>query len=68
MNYFGIFNINDNHKLLRYSTQEQVERVYDDMDSVSKQLVSVHEICLPNIPYATENIGKTYDPSTGTFS
>lgn len=68
MNYFGIFNINDNYKLLRYSTQEQSERVYDEVDPATKQTFSVHEVCLPDIPYVEENIGKSYDPSTGIFS
>jgi hypothetical protein len=68
MTYFGIFNINNNYKLLRYSTQEQSERVYDEVDPATKQTFTVHEVCLPNIEYSEENIGKSYDPSTGTFS
>lgn len=68
MTYYGIFDINQNYKLIRYSTQPQSERVYEEIDPVTKQSFTIHEICLPEIKYSEEYFGKTYDPSTGTFS
>lgn len=68
MTYFGIFDLNQNYKLLRYSTQEQNERIYEDTDPVTKQTLTIHEVCLPNVEYLDTNISKNYDPSTGTFS
>lgn len=67
MKYYGIFNQNDNYKLLRYSTDEQVGSVYSYTDPVTKVLVSVNEVCLPDIEYSEDNIGKEYDTNTGLF-
>jgi len=67
MLYFGIFNTNDNYKLIRYSDIEQTSRQYLETDPVTKQSFQVNEICLPNIEYSTDHIGKHYDPNTNTF-
>lgn len=68
MKLFGIFDTNQNYKLLRYSTQAQVENEYQETDSVTKQTYTVHEVCLADIEYSDDNIGKHYNPNTGTFS
>lgn len=68
MKLYGIFDTNQNYKLLRYSTQAQAENEYQETDSATKQTYIVHEVCLPEIEYSDDNINKHYDPSTGTFS
>lgn len=68
MKLYGIFDTNQNYKLLRYSTQAQAEIEYQETDPTTKQTSAVHEVCLPEIEYSDDNIGKHYDTSTGTFS
>ena len=68
MKLYGIFNQNDNYKLLRYSTDEQTENTYSYTDPVSKTLVAVHEVCIPDIDYSENFIGKFYNLETQTFS
>lgn len=68
MKLYGIFDTNQNYKLLRYSTQEQTENEYQETDPTTKQIFTVHELCLPEIEYSDDNIGKHYNPTTGEFS
>ena len=68
MKLYGIFNQNDNYKLLRYSTDEQTENTYSYTDPVSKTFVTVHEVCIPDIDYSEDFIGKFYNLETQTFS
>jgi|688.fasta_scaffold2300305_1 hypothetical protein len=68
MKLYGIFDQNKNYKLLRYSTDEQTSRVYQEFDYTTKTYYEVSEICLPNIEYADSNIGKYYNSATDTFS
>jgi hypothetical protein len=67
MKYYGIFDQNQNYKLLRYSTDPQAGGVYSYTDPVTKTQVTVSEVCIPDIDYVEGNIGKSYDPNTGTF-
>jgi hypothetical protein len=67
MKYYGIFDQNNNYKLLRYSTDEQTENTYNYTDPVSKSLVTVHEVCIADIEYSEDNIGREYNPDTGLF-
>ena len=67
MRLYGIFDQNKNYKLLRYSTDEQTSSVYQAFDYPTKTYYEVREVCLPNIDYVEGNIGKNYDPNTGTF-
>ncbi len=68
MKYYGIFNENDNFKLLKYSNAPQVDREYQEFDFPTKTYNTVKEVCLPEIEYSVDNIGKSYDPSTEVFS
>lgn len=68
MKLYGIFDTNQNYKLIRYSTQAQAEIEYQETDPTTKQTYMVHEVCLSEIEYSNDNIGKHYDPSNGTFS
>jgi hypothetical protein len=67
MKYYGIFDQNNNYKLLRYSTDEQSGNSYTYTDPVSKTLVTVNEICLPEIDYSEDYIGKFYNLETQIF-
>jgi hypothetical protein len=67
MTLYGIFDKNKNHKLLRYSTVEQVERKYMQVDGPGLQPYKIWEVCYPNIEYSTDKIGQEYDPNTGTW-
>lgn len=67
MKHYGIFNQNDNYRLLRYSTDEQTSSTYSYTDSVTKVALDVSEVCLPDIEYSEDNIGKKYNPNTGLF-
>ena len=68
MKLFGIFDKNQNYKLIRYSQLEQTEREYNEYDRPTNTTYTVHEICLPEIDYSEDNIGKTYNIETQTFS
>jgi hypothetical protein len=68
MKYYGIFNKNDNYKLLRYSTDEQAETSYSYTNPTTQVVVTVNEVCLPDIEYSEDNIGKKYNPNTGLFT
>ena len=68
MKLFGIFDKNQNYKLIRYSQLEQTERVYNEYDRSTNTSYTVHEICLPEIDYLEDNIGKTYNIETQTFN
>lgn len=67
MNYYGIFDQNNNYKLLRYSNAPQESRTYQVFDFPSKTYSTIIEVCLSDIEYSPENIGKNYDPNTNTF-
>lgn len=67
MKYYGIFNQNDNYKLLRYSNAIQEARTYQNFDYSTKTYSTIIEICLPDIEYSIDNIGKNYNPDTKTF-
>lgn len=68
MRLYGIFDQNKNYKLLMYSTDEQTNRTYQAFDYPTKTYYEVREVCLPNIEYSNDNIGKYYNPNTDTFS
>lgn len=68
MNYYGIFDQNNNYKLLRYSNAPQEARLYKDFDISTKTYNEISEICLPDIEYSIENIGKNYNLDTKTFN
>lgn len=68
MKLFGIFDKNQNYKLVRYSQLEQLERVYEEYDRPTDTTHTIHEICLPEIDYSEDNIGKTYNIETQTFN
>jgi hypothetical protein len=68
MKLYGIFDQNKNYKLLRYSTDEQTDWVYQSFDYATKTSYEVREICLPNIEYSDSYIGKYYNSNTDTFS
>jgi len=68
MKLYGIFDENKNYKLLRYSHAEQNSSVYKAFDYNTKTFYEVKEVCLPNIEYSEEYIGKNYDPNTQIFS
>lgn len=67
MKLYGIFDQNDNYKLLRYSIEEQVGSTYNQFDYLTKTYSEVKEICLPNIEHSEKYIGKNYDPNTQQF-
>ena len=67
MKLYGIFDINKNYKLLRYSQVEQGSSTYKVFDYPTKTFNEVKEVCLPNIEYSEEYIGKNYNPSTDSF-
>jgi len=67
MKLYGIFDENKNYKLLRYSDTEQTNNTYQAFDYPTKTYSEVKEVCLPNIEYSEEYIGKNYNPSTDTF-
>jgi len=67
MKYYGIFDQNNNHKLLRYSNAPQEGRSYRVFDILSKTYSEVTEICLPDIEYSVDNIGKHYNTQTNSF-
>lgn len=68
MKLYGIFDKNQNYKLLRYSQLEQVENIHEEYDRVTNTNVLIHEICLPDIDYSEDYIGKTYNIETQTFN
>lgn len=68
MKLFGIFDANQNYKLIRYSQIEQGENTYEEYDKATKVPYTVHEVCLPEIDYSEDNIGKTYNTETQTFN
>lgn len=68
MKLYGIFDINQNYKLLRYSQLEQGESTYNSYDRETNTSYIVHEVCLPEIDYSEDNIGKTYNIETQTFN
>ena len=68
MKLYGIFDQNKNYQLIRYSTVEQASSIVQTLDHSTKTYYEVKEICLPNIEYSENHIGKFYDPNTDTFS
>lgn len=68
MKLFGVFDKNKNYKLLRYSQLEQLENVYEEFDRETNTYYTIHEICLPEIDYSEDNIGKTYNIETQSFN
>jgi hypothetical protein len=68
MKLFGIFDKNQNYKLLRYSQLEQLESIYEDYNRQTNTLHTIHEVCLPEIEYSEDSIGKTYNIETQTFN
>jgi hypothetical protein len=67
MKLFGIFDKNENYKLLRYSTYIQNESVYEKYNKDTNLIKIVNEICLPEIDYVETYIGKHYDINLKTF-
>lgn len=67
MKYYGIFDKNNNYKLLRYSTTFQNDKDYQQFDFISKTFLNISETCIPEIDYDIINIGKGYNPNTKTF-
>jgi hypothetical protein len=68
MKLFGIFDKNQNYKLLRYSQVEQLESIYDNYDRQTNTTHTIHEVCLPEIEYSESSIGKTYNIETQAFN
>ena len=68
MKHYGIFDENNRLKLLRYSNAPQTAREYQKFDYFTKTYYTIKEICLPDIDYSSDNIGKFYNPDTQTFS
>jgi hypothetical protein len=68
MKLYGIFDKNKNYQLIRYSTDEQVDSVYQAFDYPTKTSYEIREVCLPNIEYSESYIGKYYNSNTDTFS
>jgi len=68
MNLYGIFDKLDNYKLLRYSTAPILESIVKYAEPLTHTYKTVHEVCLPDIEYSTDNIGKYYNIETNTFS
>lgn len=68
MRTYGIFDQNKNYKLLRYSDAEQTDYTYQAFDYPTKTYYEVREVCLPNIEYSENNIGKSYNLDTKTFN
>lgn len=68
MKLYGIFDENNNYKLLRYSHAEQNSSEYKNFDYATKTFYQVKEVCLPDIEYSEDYIGKNYNPNTKTFS
>ena len=66
MKLYGIFD--QSYKLLRYSTDEQNNPVYQAFNYSTKTYSQVKEICLPNIEYSEDNISKYYNLDTKTFN
>jgi hypothetical protein len=69
MKMFGIFDQNNNYKLLRYSNVPQEGRTYEvsSYPELPVTHTTVVEVCLPDIEYLNDNIGKYYNPDTNTF-
>lgn len=68
MKLYGIFDINQNYKLLRYSQLDQEERIYEEYDRETNTPHTIHEVCLPEIDYSEDNIGRTYNIDTQAFN
>ena len=68
MRLYGIFDQNQNYKLIRYSDVEQTDSVYQKFEYPAKTYHEVREVCLPNIEYSESYIGKYYNSNTDTFS
>lgn len=66
MRLYGIFD--QNYKLLRYSTDPQTGESYTYTDPVTKQTSFINEVCIANIEYSEEHIGKYYQAGTDSFS
>ena len=67
MKLYGIFDKNNNNKLLRYSQVLQGSMIYEKYDPETKTKHLVEEFCLADIEYSEENIGKSYNISTNSF-
>jgi hypothetical protein len=67
MKLFGIFDKNNNYKLLRYSTDSQNNPPYISFDINTKNSFIVEEVCIPDIDYSETNIGRHYNISTNSF-
>lgn len=65
MKLYGIFD--QNYKLLKYSTDAQAEKTYTYTDPISKSIITIIEICLPDIEYSEDYIGKVYNVNTKLF-
>lgn len=66
MRLYGIFD--QNYKLLRYSTDPQTGESYNYTDPITKQTSIINEVCISNIEYSEEYIGKYYQAATDSFS
>lgn len=67
MRLYGIFDKLDNYRLLRYSMAELEECIVNAVVPATRTYKTVHEVCLPDIEYSPENIGKRYNIDTQTF-
>lgn len=68
MKLYGIFDANKSYTLLRYSELSQTENTYTTIDEATRQLVVIKEVCIADVEYNSENIGKKYDNLTKLFS
>ena len=67
MKLFGIFDKNKNYKLIRYSNINQSNNRYNIFDTEINKVREVEEICISDIDYDLNNIGKNYDIKSKKF-
>ena len=67
MELYGIFNKLDNYKLLRYSATEQSNKIYKVISPNTKQEEQIEEVCLPDIKYNENFIGRHYNIEINEF-
>ena len=67
MKLYGIFDKLDNYRLLRYSMAPLEDNIVNMAIPATRTYKTVHEVCLPDIEYSSENIGKIYNIQTQTF-
>lgn len=67
MKLYGIFDKLDGYRLLRYSTAEVTEFIGVTVIPGTYTTKEVHEVCIPDIEYSEDHLGKRYNIDTGSF-